>query len=551
MKTNRQKIILVVFIILILVIGLIWLFSLMSQNAQEEGGGGSNQNLFPFGEIEPGTGFDSTDSQGVEGGEPSNQEQEVTEDSTEESESRLQLINEEPTGGMAFLIREEEQDIIQEDLDEEGNTVQTTETILIENYYLRYHDIEDGSVFETKLSGENAFNEELIVENFIPNVERSSYSASGNHILFQYWDKEERAIESYLGTIEPISLDPEQCPFDFSGPLVIGEANESIYDIHRFLNREGGTRVVFSGENSPGNESTLATEDSVNALERFQEINGLEVDGALGSQTQNAMLDLCNEQQEALAQEELEAQDSQYKISGFFLPQNIISAEMNPFDEELFYLQKASTGVNGVLRELEDGSRRTIFESPFSEWTSHWRSENHIEITTKPSYAALGYSYELETENGNFHKSFTERKGLQTKPSHDNEMLLVHDVERGRSRLSLYERSVGRFRPLNIETFVDKCTWSYDDEYIYCAVPDALAYGEEYPDVWYQGLETYNDSIYRINTRTLEEELVANILVDYSESIDVREIHIDENAQYLSFIDKNTEQLWSYKIGDF
>jgi hypothetical protein len=82
-------------------------------------------------------------------------------------------------------------------------------------------------------------------------------------------------------------------------------------------------------------------------------------------------------------------------------------------------------------------------------------------------------------------------------------------------------------------------------------MPGSLGYGNEYPDIWYQGIETYSDSLWKINAETLQEDLLSDIPREYSKNIDIEMINIDDKSEYLYFIDKKTEFLWSYRLVDF
>ncbi|MCA9352699.1 hypothetical protein KC901_00775, partial [Patescibacteria group bacterium] len=208
-------------------------------------------------------------------------------------------------------------------------------------------------------------------------------------------------------------------------------------------------------------------------------------------------------------------------------------------------------GVLGVVRDLLNETKETIFESPFSEWTSQWDSENTIEISTKPSYAAQGYSYELSVDTHRYFKSLPEKKGLLTLVSPDNTKILTMEVTENDTVLSIFDRTSKRTRQLSLQTFPEKCVWSYNSRDVYCGVPNTLAYGNEYPDTWYQGLETYNDSLWKVNTETMAETMISDLNREYSENIDIDSINIDSKGEYLYFIDKNNEFLWSYRLIDF
>src|SRR5690606_38376101 len=163
MKTNKQKIILVIAIIIALIIGAIWFFASFNQEPGETDDG--TRNLFPFGQIFEGIGFGNGGSQGSVDN-PDGTGEQTTEETLEENREALMLISDQPTGGMVPLIREVEEVINTTSFDEEGNPVQKSETITVQHYGVRYSTILDGSVYETMMTGDTAMREELVVENF-------------------------------------------------------------------------------------------------------------------------------------------------------------------------------------------------------------------------------------------------------------------------------------------------------------------------------------------------------------------------------------------------
>jgi hypothetical protein len=546
MKTDKKKIILFILFAIVILALAIWLLVNINKKPGESTQS-SLENLFPFGEILSGIGLGDSDNQNSEG--ENEQEQESQEETGNEVGPQLRLINPEPTGGMVPLTRIEEFETSKVTTDEEGNEQVTTETIEVKNSFIRFSEISNGSVYETRMTGEPLYSEELIVENFLPNAEYSYFSPDGNHVAYQYWSKDTSTIETYLGTIQTPQAAVGVCPFDISGTVVYGQESNTTYQVHQLLNLKQETQVANIGVNSPGNESALASDLTKQAIIKFQTLQGLTGDGAFGSKTRAKMITYCEGIQKEKAESELaNTTSSRYQMIGQFLPQNIISINMDPQGSGMFYITKSALGVVGNIKKWLETNTQVIFSSPFSEWTSIWNNKDAIELYTKPSHVAFGFSYDLKTSNGDYHKSFHQRYGLTTLPSPDNTKVLVYDVETGSVQLSIFDRATNKFSPLIIQSFTDKCTWSSDSLFIYCAVPDSLAYGAEYPDTWYQGIETYQDSLYRINVATLEEELLSNISVDYGASIDVERISVDEQDLYLYFINKKDESLWSYRL---
>lgn len=545
MKLDRKKVIIgIIIIAAVIIIGLLYYF-LMNQEGDtvEE----RARNLFPFGTVSTpvrpgGQSTVDTDNDGIQ--------DTIDTDLPEIDIPRLRRISDFPTGGFIPLIRTEKKEVKEEEIDEDGSVISTFfRTTEVQNQYVRYSAIEDATIFETMVTP-STLAQETLVDNYIPNAERAFFNSDGTRALFQYWNTESRLPETYLSKIEKIVLTVKPCPYDFA-PIKIDDDDVRILGIHEFLNKNPQTRVARTGINSPGNESSLVVEATITAIKNFQSLYQISIDGEIGAATREKMNEVCNDYQQQEARARFDALSRKYTLSGFFLPQNLISTNFNPKGDELFYLQKDPKGAIGILRNLVNETKETIFESTFGEWTSGWKTPSKIEITTKPSFAADGYSYSLDPRTGRYFKSIAEKKALSTLASPNGEKLLIFEIKNDKLELGIYSVSNKRSRALNIISFTDKCTWGNESTYLYCAVPDALSSGEKYPDTWYQGLEKYNDSLWRINTNTFEETLLTNISVDYQESLDVSSIMVDPRSEYLYFLDKGTEYLWSYRLVDF
>ena len=549
MQLNRKKILIAVLVgfVIFLIAGFFLILTKQEQQDSVE----TTSNLFPFGEVNLGNLNPFGGRQGTSGGDGDGNGSQSSGDGDtfEEEGPRLRQISDFPTGGFVAITRTEEEDIIEVSFDDDGNRLETFRTVEVENQYVRYSSIEDASVYEAGITP-SAVTPELLVENFIPNAERAFFNQDGGRVLFQYWNRDDHVPESYLARIEKIQLEVTPCPFTFSS-VNLGEDNQTVLGLHQFLNRNPQTRIARVGINSPGNESSLATDATITAIKNFQSLYQIDIDGQIGGGTKAKMEEICNDQQEKLAKEAFEALDKKYRISGFFLPQNITEVAINPTGTEMFYFQEDSAGVIGVVRDLIADTKKTVFESPFTEWLATWSNLDSIEISTKPSYQAEGFSYRLDPETTRYFKSLPEEKGLTVLPSPDDAYILTSSTDNNSVRVGIYDRTSGTQRPLSIETFTDKCVWASDASLVYCGVPNSMAYGNQYPDTWYQGLENYADSLWVINAETGQTRVVSDLVSEYNESIDVSHINIDERGEYLYFTDKDTEFLWSYRLVDF
>lgn len=545
MKKNRKKIIFI--IILFAVALMVTLFLSLSQNSREEIVDRA-QNIFPFGEIQ---------SSGTQTN-PNNQQDTIqteqnTEDNTPERDlplqPKLRQVSTFPTGGFIPITRVEDQIILENIVNEEGAVSQSERVVELENQYIRYSKIDDSSIYETKVSP-YSLKQENLVDTTIPNTEHVVFSDSGDYVALQYWDDSLGVIQTYLGHIEKIQLDIDPCPFTIQKKIELGSEGSHVSDLHKFLNRNPRTLVARSGVNSPGNEGSKAVDGTIIAIKNFQSLNELDIDGVTGPATRAKMQQVCLEQQRIIAEDIFANQEEKFTISGRFLADDIISIDMKPGENIAFYLQKQIAGVVGVRRNLIDGKQETIFNSPLQELRTTWNDPTQIEISTKPSYLAQTYTYTMDSSSGEYQKSLREDFGMITLPNGNNTKTFISKNIDGTPTSMIYDFTTQQETVLDFVTFADKCVWSKNNIDVYCGVPSSLLYAGEYPDKWYQGMELYTDIIYKVNTETGEQTEVTNLFIEHSESIDVSEIHVDEKDEYLYFLDKGTEHLWSYRLFD-
>ncbi len=235
-------------------------------------------------------------------------------------------------------------------------------------------------------------------------------------------------------------------------------------------------------------------------------------------------------------------------VDGNHLPENIGALAVNPLGNKLFYLTNNLNGASGFISKIDGLNKKLLFESPLIEWLVSWPKEETITLTTKASVKIPGYMYFLNSQTGNFSRILGGINGLTTKTNKTATEILYSDSIRTIPRLYLYNVKSGESKLLPVNTFPEKCLWSnMDSKIIYCAVPKVFPPGE-YPDIWYQGLASFNDDIWLINTDTMASILVFDIQNETANNIDAVDIQIDEKDNYLFFINKTDLTLWSLNL---
>ncbi len=247
--------------------------------------------------------------------------------------------------------------------------------------------------------------------------------------------------------------------------------------------------------------------------------------------------------------EETAGGDSLPEMKGGFFPQNIPSVSISPDDSKIFYISKFGNGVLGTIVNFDGTKKSQIFNSTFTEWNPQWVNARIISLNTKPSASVPGYAYVLDTQTKDFSEVLGGIQGLTSLYSPNGKKILYSKTSSSGDSfsLSLYDVDAKNSSDLGIHTLPEKCVWSKDNIIAYCAVPNSINPGQ-YPDVWYQGLMSFSDSIWKINTKTAAFNLLSDMSKESGTQIDGTELFLDENENYVFFTNKKDSKLWSLKL---
>lgn len=238
--------------------------------------------------------------------------------------------------------------------------------------------------------------------------------------------------------------------------------------------------------------------------------------------------------------------ENERNISMLDLPINSNQIAKSPSGASLFSLYY--DGVRGVISKPDGGSKVGIFNSPFKEWLVSWPREQSIVLTTKPSGFVPGYAYALDTKNRSFTRLLGDIPGLTTLPSSDMSKILFSKSSGGSFDLGLFTQKDSSQKDLSLRTLPEKCVWAKTEaDVVYCAVPSNIAFNT-YPDVWYQGLITFSDDIWKINVVTGEYNLLISPQDVSGEIVDVINPEIDSKDDYLIFTNKIDLSLWGLRL---
>ncbi len=236
-----------------------------------------------------------------------------------------------------------------------------------------------------------------------------------------------------------------------------------------------------------------------------------------------------------------------YDIKSTFLPQDIDEL-YTASGNSIFYITKAGDKGSAVFAQA-DGSKKTqIFSSPLAEWSGSLPKDSLATILSKPTYLLPGNFYTLNTSTGRLDKIIGGFAGLTALISPDNNQVLYAYSRNTVIETALYSIPTAQSSKLSLTTMPEKCVWSKKEkDVLYCAVPNQIPSGF-YPDDWYQGVASFSDKLYRINTKTGTQTEIANPTSLVNQKIDSIDLKLDTQENFLLFKNKKDGSLWSLKL---
>ncbi len=221
------------------------------------------------------------------------------------------------------------------------------------------------------------------------------------------------------------------------------------------------------------------------------------------------------------------------------------------------YITNVNGSAFGGINTFDSSktSSANLFVSPLTEWVLAWPNKNTLTLTTKPSYQYSGSAYSISTSNTVTPKLenvatpiVTSKLGLTTNPRSDLELVLYGQSKSGTYSTTLLNTKTESERPFPVSTLPsEKCVWSrVNPDLIYCAAPRERL-SRTLPDIWYQGLVSYNDNFYAIDTET---DFVTLLYRHTGVGPDVESIFLSADGVFVYYIDKKTGLLWSLQVKD-
>ena len=514
---NIKKIVIVG--VVVLVIAAIIGFLVVHKNNASVSGEPTSKNVFPFGTNAPATTAPNTsgNSSGALAPTPTNPL------SASSSEQLRQIANYPVTGFFPSLINK----IIQTPkLDPK-----TLGTVLIPSSVsvntLRWNSQQTGILSDAEVD-HDTITESQTTSTRIPDADEVWFGNLGKAVVYRYFNSTDRTIDSYVGLF-PTTGTLNYCTNTFSTVFKKGARGPEVVALQKYINAK--LQIGLGTDGSFGNK-TLAN------LKQLQNVLGVPQTGNYDQPTIDAINADC-----AKIQADFTAKNSgPVTLSGSLLQSNILRGAVSPDGSQVFFLEPGSTGVLGIVSNIDGSNQKQVFKSPLTEWMPQWVNKTTIAMTTLASTNADGYLYFLNPTTGNFQKILGPIRGLTTLVDPTGTTVLYSQSTDTGFSTKLYTLATGATQNLTVITLPAKCTWESSSNII-CGVPQSIPKGQ-YPDNWYQGTVSFGDDIWSVNVPTAS----ATDIFSPSQQFDMIKPQMSPDDQYFYFINKIDGTLWSYRL---
>lgn len=232
-------------------------------------------------------------------------------------------------------------------------------------------------------------------------------------------------------------------------------------------------------------------------------------------------------------------------ISGISFPSKI--TDVSVFGNSVFYLTQEAIGSRGYISGFNGGNKKIVWDSALGELTSQYVNARTITLTTKPHEGSEGFLLFVDPTTGTSIKILGNLYGLTTNTNPEGTDVLYSKIANG-LEMGIFNIKNKTTTLLSPSSFPEKCVWSKKDRnVIYCFVSKQSVQDYSLTE-WYKGLVQFEDDIWKYDIQNQSANIILDINIESGESVDGIKPMLSDNDQYLIFINKKDNSLWSLDL---
>ena len=232
-------------------------------------------------------------------------------------------------------------------------------------------------------------------------------------------------------------------------------------------------------------------------------------------------------------------------VTAIAFPKNI--SDVSVLGSSVFFLVQNSDSSEGIISNFDGSKKKEIWNSPIKELNSQYVNSGTVALNTKPAQNVPGYLYFVDTGTGGVKKILGDISGL-TSISDPQALQTIYLEQNDSLQMYLYSLKSKVSTNITPTTFPEKCVWSKKDtSVVYCAVPNAVLDASSLTS-WYKGQISFSDDIWKYNLKNNSSTIVSHLSTDADQTLDVYKPILSDNENYLVFMNKIDNSLWSLDL---
>ena len=245
----------------------------------------------------------------------------------------------------------------------------------------------------------------------------------------------------------------------------------------------------------------------------------------------------------ALSYQATSSRSEKVASQGVFLPNDVIDVAFSQKDERMAYLLPTGAATTLFSASSDGSGQKSIYTTSLSQLNLSWAGDE-MSIVEKSSGLASSFLQRIGLR-GTARTVLRDIEGLDVQWNGMGSLAIISRTSlRGRNLATHIINAKGEIiAQLPFATIGSKCAWSHlEEETVYCAVPRALP-PATYPDAWWQGIVSFSDDLWRVNTTTGEADQI------FSEGdFDITNLFFSGAEDRLFFLNKKDSTLWTLRL---
>lgn len=236
-------------------------------------------------------------------------------------------------------------------------------------------------------------------------------------------------------------------------------------------------------------------------------------------------------------------------LTGTFLANDLDEVLISPSGTEIVYGIENGDKYFLNLSKTDGTNPISIFSSYAKQWNVQWPETDSLYLTPKADSRYPGSLYRIDPATKQFDKLVSDILGLSTLVNSDGTKVILSYYDKANGMgTAVFDIVTREYLYPRFRTLAEKCVWSeVDPTIMYCAVPIERVF-EAMPEGWYMRKVVTTDTIFRVDTKTMDAVEVMTEADTEGNLLDMYNLALSDDEKFIYFMNKRDLTLWSYEI---